>query len=83
MSSARDITLTLDDETLRDVTALAAEDGLSVSALLRRVLESMVENRHAYAKAKESALRRLAKGTSFGMGEPVSREDLHDREKLR
>jgi hypothetical protein len=78
-----DITLTIDEEMLREVSALAAEDGVSVSALLGRVLESIVESRRSYAKAKESALRRLARGTSLGVSEPMSREDLHDREKLR
>lgn len=83
MGALRDITLTIEEETLREVSELAAEDGMSVSALVRRVLESMVENRGNYAKAKESALRRLARGAPFGIGEPMSREDLHDREKLR
>jgi hypothetical protein len=83
MGALHDITLSIDEDTLREASALAAEDGLSVSALLRRVLESIVESRRSYSKAKESALKRLAKGTLLRMDEPVSREDLHDREKLR
>jgi hypothetical protein len=39
----RNITLTLDEETLRDARVLAAERGLSVSAFLRRELASLVK----------------------------------------
>jgi len=83
MSAARDITLTLDEETLEKASALAAEDGIPLAALLRRVIERLVESRCAYAETKETAVRRLRQGTSFGLGERVSREELHEREGLR
>jgi predicted DNA-binding protein len=83
MGALRDVTLTIDEEMLDEVSALAAETGMSVSALLRRVLEGIIENRRSYAKAKESALRRLARGTSLTVIEPTSREDLHERDELR
>lgn len=83
MSTARNITLTLDEETLREARVLAAERGLSVSAFLRKELAGLVERQRAYTKAREVAIRRLRRGQSLGGGKLPFREDLHDRAKLR
>jgi hypothetical protein len=83
VTAARNITLTLDAETLREARVLAAQRGLSVSAFLRRELAGLVERQRGYAKARESALRRLRRGQSLGGGKLPSREELHDRAKLR
>lgn len=79
----RNITLTLDETILREARVLAAQEGLSVSAFLRKELSRLVEEQRGYAKARESALRRLGRGQSLGGGPLPSREDLHDRAKLR
>lgn len=83
MGALRNITLSIDDEILREARVLAAQEGLSVSALLRRELVNLVESQRGYAKAKESALRRLARGQSLGVATLPSREELHDRQNLR
>ena len=83
VSTARNITLALDEETLREARVLAAERGLSVSAFLRRELAGLVERQRGYTKARESAVRRLRRGQSLGGGRLSSREELHDRAKLR
>jgi hypothetical protein len=83
VSTARNITLTLDEETLREARVLAAERGLSVSALLRRELAGLVDRQRRYSKARESALRRLERGQSLGGGRLPAREELHDRAQLR
>jgi len=83
MGAIRNVTLSLDEEILREARVLAAQEGLSVSALLRRELANLVEQQRGYAKAKDSALRRLKRGQSLDVGTPWKREDLHDREKLR
>lgn len=75
--------MTLDDETLREARVLAAERGLSVSAFLRAELAGLVERQRGYAKARDAAIRRLKRGQSLGGGKAPSREDLHDRAKLR
>jgi hypothetical protein len=80
---ARNITLALDDEILQEARVLAAQQGLSVSAFLRQELSRLVENQRGFVKAREVALRRLAHGTSLGGGPLPSREELHDRAKLR
>lgn len=78
MGAARNVTLTFDEDILREARALAAQEGLSISGLLRRELVRIVDRQRGYAKAKESALRRLARGHSLGVGTPQSREELHD-----
>lgn len=83
VSSARNITLALDEETLREARMLAAQRGLSVSAFLRSEIAGLVERQRGYAKAREAAVRRLRRGQSLGGGKLPSREELHDRAKLR
>ena len=79
----RNITLSLDEETLREARVLAAHDGLSVSALLRRELNRLVETSRSYARARQSALLRLSRGKPLGTTPLPRRDDLHDRAKLR
>ena len=83
VATARNITLTLDDEILQEARVLAAKRGLSVSAFLRTELANLVERQRGYAKAREAALQRLRRGQSLGGGKLASREELHDRAKLR
>jgi hypothetical protein len=80
---ARNITLSLDDEILREARILAAQQGLSVSAFLRRELSRLVEEQRGFVKAREAALRRLAQGAHLGGGPLPARDELHDRAKLR
>jgi hypothetical protein len=79
----RNITLSLDDEILREARILAAEQGLSVSAFLRRELSRLVEDQRGYTRARDAAQRRLSHGTPLGGGKLPAREELHDRAKLR
>ena len=83
VATARNITLTVDEEILVEARVLAAQEGLSVSGLLRRELVNLVERQRGYTKAKESALRRLKRGQSLGVGKQLTREEVHEREKLR
>ena len=79
----RNITLSLAEDTLQEARVLAAHQGKSVSAFLRQELGRMVEEQRGYAKARDNALRRLARGQSLG-GRPLpSRDELHDRDTLR
>jgi hypothetical protein len=83
MPGARNITLSLDEETLREARVLAAQRGLSVSSFLRKELSALVERERGYATARGAAIRRLQRGHSLGGGKLPSREELHDRAKLR
>jgi hypothetical protein len=79
----RNITLSFDEDTLREAKILAAGQGLSVSAFLRRELSRLVEDQRGFVKAREAAVRRLAHGASLGGGTPPARDELHERAKLR
>ena len=83
VSTSRNITLTLDEETVREARVLAAQRGLSVSAFLRVELAGLVERQRGYGKARDSAVNRLRRGHALGGGKLASREELHDRAKLR
>lgn len=79
----RNITLSLGEDTLQEARVLAAQQGMSVSAFLRQELGRLVEDQRGYAKARETALRRLARGQSLGGKQLPSRDELHDRDSLR
>jgi hypothetical protein len=81
--ATRNITLTLDEQTLREARVLAAERGLSVSAFLRTELAGLVDRQRGYSKAREAALLRLRRGQSLGAGPLPRRDELHDRAQLR
>ena len=83
VTPVRNITLTLDEETLREARVLAAQRGVSVSAFLRSELAGLVERQRGYAKAREAAIHRLRRGQSLGGGTLPARDELHDRAKLR
>jgi hypothetical protein len=83
VSIARNITLTLDEATLREARVLAAERGLSLSAFLRLEVAGLVERERGYERAKASAVKRLQRGRSLGGGKLPARDELHDRAKLR
>lgn len=79
----RNITLSLDDDTLNLARIAAAKRGQSVSALLREQIRRIAQDSEAYALARETACKRLKRGSRRGGGPYPSREELHDRAKLR
>jgi hypothetical protein len=83
VSTARNITLTLAEETLREARVLAAQRGLSVSAFLRLELAGLVERQRGFDRAKASAAKRLRRAHALGGGKLPTRDELHDRAKLR
>ena len=58
----RNITLTMDEELIREVRVLAARRSLSVSALLRQELNRLVRDSASYTAAHDAARRRLRRG---------------------
>ena len=79
----RNITLSIDEEILRQARVLAAQQGLSVSAFLRKELSRLVEDQRGFTKSRDTAIRRLRRGQSLGGGPLPGRDELHDRAKLR
>jgi hypothetical protein len=79
MASKANVTLTIDSDLLREARILAAEEGTSVSGLLRRRLEELVRGHKAYDAARRRALARLRKGYDLQWTPPKSRDELHER----
>lgn len=73
------VTLSLEKEILRDARILAARRGASLTGMLREEIRHLVEADRGYERARRSALRRLARGTSLGGGPLPSREERHAR----
>jgi plasmid stability protein len=78
------LTITVDEQTLKKARIRALEEGTSVNAILRDYLETYAgvrrERREAWRKIRE--LARTSAMSSGGKGLP-EREELYDREVLR
>jgi predicted transcriptional regulator len=77
----RNITLSLPEETLREVKVLAARRGTSVSALLSQTLADLIASESGYAAARERSLAALGRGRDLGTGGEIgwARDELHER----
>jgi len=73
------ITLKLDAELLREARVLAAQEGISISAMLAARLEAIVRERKAYNRARRRALARLREGLDLHWTPQRSRDELHER----
>ena len=74
----RNVTVQLDDDVIHRAKVVAAKRGTSVSALVARELESLVEADERYEAASLRAARALGDVTARG-GRNWRRDDLHDR----
>ena len=73
------LTLKLDSDLVREVRVMAAEQGTSISALLGKRLEELVEERKGYEQARRRALAQLRDGIEGHWRKPRSRDELHER----
>jgi len=79
MAAKVNVTLTIDADLLREARILAAEEGTSVSGLLRDRLEELVRRHKVYDAARRRALSRLRTGYDLQWTPPRSRDELHER----
>jgi hypothetical protein len=82
MATKHSITLAIDPALLKKARAVAARRGRSVSALLADELRQLVAEDRQYSQARKRALSLLSAPLSLG-GRPLSREELHERRRLR
>lgn len=75
----QNITLSLDKELIRKAKVLAAQQGTSVSGLLTRYLEQLLNEEEVYETARQQALTLLERGFHLGGEIPCPREQWHDR----
>ena len=78
----KNVTVTLDEETARWARIEAARRDISVSKLIRSLLEESRRGDHAYEVAMREYLSRPAQPISAGGGYPT-RDETHDRSGLR
>jgi hypothetical protein len=75
----RNLTVQLDEETIRQAKVLAAERGTSVSGLVARELEQLVARNARYEDAMRRAVELMARSVERG-GRSWRREDLYEGE---
>ena len=72
------LTITVDEDTLRQARLRALREGTSVNRILRERLESYVENGPRRRKAIRDLLRLSRSAASGTGGRRVRREDVYD-----
>jgi hypothetical protein len=82
MAAKRNITVAIEPGLLKKARAIAARRGRSVSALLADELRELVAEDTRYDAARKRALALFSAPLSLG-GTPLSRDELHDRRRLR
>jgi len=73
------LTISLDDDLLRQARVRAAERGTSVNAVLREYLEEWIGRRSSRSRAVAALLKQAERATSARAGRRWSREELHER----
>ena len=74
----KNLTVTVDEETYRLARLAAAEQGVSVSGLVRSLLAEL-RPRETRAEAVQRALAAMDTVRKFAAGDRLSREQLHER----
>jgi len=75
----QNVTVSLNQQTLRKAKILAARRGSSISKLLAEQIEIMVGEEEAYERAERQAMSLLDQGFHLGGVIPVNRDEWHER----
>jgi hypothetical protein len=75
----RNLTLQLDDETVRKAKVLAARRSTSVSRLVADEIERLVDDDEAYRHARQVARAHLDRPFHLGGGLRHGRDSLHEQ----
>jgi hypothetical protein len=75
----KNVTISLDQKTLRKAKILAAKLGTSISGLLAAQIETLLGEEEAYERAERQALMLLEQGFHLGGIIRASRDELHER----
>ncbi len=79
----RNLTIQLDETTIRRAKVIAAEHGISIGGLVTQQIEQIVIEADRYNAAREQTLHHLRKPPFRLGGTRPGREELHDRKGLR
>lgn len=78
----RNVTLALDEDTLRELKIIAARKGTSMSALMRERIDDLVCREGRFVRARERALERMHRGYDLGTYGKISwtRDEIYDEQ---
>lgn len=81
MSQTRkqNLTVSLSPQTVQKAKVLAAKCSTSISGLVTRQIEALVDADEAYESAHRAALDLMERGFHMGGIHPVDRAELHER----
>jgi hypothetical protein len=79
----KNVTVTLDEETARWARLEAARREMSVSSLIRNLLQENMRQNHTYEVARRRYLSRPAQSLNKPGSPYPSRDEMHDRAGLR
>ncbi len=81
----KNVTLSLPEPVLRRFRIFAAERNQSMTGLMTRAIENLMQNDGEYEKAKNRLIERMHNAPDMGTNGkiPWKREDLYDRPILR
>jgi len=79
----KNITITLDDEKAAWIRIHAAEEGKSVSRLVGEFLQSRMKDRREYQRAMRRYLAKPPFDTTGAPAHYPTREEIHDRPRIR
>ncbi|MBM3773485.1 MAG: hypothetical protein FJW27_19785 [Acidimicrobiia bacterium] len=78
-SASQNITIRLDQRTVRRAKVLAAKRNTSISRLIAQQIETLVGEDDAYEQARRRALALLDRGFHLGGRIEASRDEWHER----
>jgi plasmid stability protein len=79
----KNITVTVDDDIYRRARVRAAEMDTSVSAQVKQFLEQFAQKETEFERLLKQEQKVRAEITGFSASERLSRDDVHDRAKMR
>ena len=76
----QNLTVQLDERTIKNARVLAARRATSIGRLIAAEIERLTDEDDAYERAKSEALRDMRRGFDLGShGRLVRRDELYDR----
>jgi len=79
----KNVTITLDEETATWARLQAARQGVSVSCMIRELLEQRMRESVEHEESMQRCLTRMPVKLKRGRARYAAREQLHDRPRLR
>jgi hypothetical protein len=75
---SKNVTLRIDEETLKKCRHAAVEEDMSLSAWITAQITKIIKHRESFKNAKKRAVKCLEKGFHLG-GKPLTRDEVYER----